>query len=67
MTYYRYIYKVKRGSDFRFNEEGDLLTEVTIIATNRNKALEILENNYPHFRKNEIYLFDSYKEKGLFK
>lgn len=64
--WFQYIYKVKEDSDFRFNEEGDLLKEVTIIANNKVKAFNILKESYPHFRPKQIYLHKTKELKGLF-
>lgn len=50
-----------------FVNDDEHLTEATVITTNEDKALRILENNYPHFRKNEVYLCNSYEESSLFK
>ncbi len=53
----RFIYRTKEGTEFRFNEEGDYLNEVTVIAQNSTKAFNILKNSYPHFKKSEVFLY----------
>lgn len=65
--WYQFTFKVKPKSKFRFNEEGDLLKEVNIIALNEPKAWDILKNSYPHFRKNQITVPKKVHLKGLFK
>jgi hypothetical protein len=68
MKYYKkYTYRVRNNSEFRFNEEGELLKEVNIIAKNKVKAFTILETNYPHFRPDEIELYRVEPLKELFK
>lgn len=67
MKYIKYTYRVKDNNDFRFNEEGDLLEEVNVIAHNKNKALEILEKNYPYFKQEHVYLKQKVELNELFK
>lgn len=67
MKWFKYVYKVKDDSSFRFNEEGELLKEVTIIANTEDKAEFILKENYPHFRPKQIYLSETKEMEGLFK
>lgn len=67
MKYYKYTYRVKNGSNFRFNEEGDLLKEVNVVTTEPKKALNILETNYPYFKKSEVVLKETRLLDNLFK
>lgn len=67
MKYYRFIYKVKPSSTFKFNEEGDLLNEVTVITDTNKKALEILDKNYPYFSKEHVTLKSKQELPNIFK